>query len=314
VILKFTEDLSSQEIYANGNELAGIMGLDKDAEGRRVHTRPRSESVHVATIPHPVLITDAWRIAQLGADGGVQRDTVFALYGTRFRTTVYGETALEFEQGRFPGVWGPSIDTLLVCRAMKPTVFGSVETLVEIGAGSGFISKHALRVLPGIQRATMVDMNPLAIECCREAVEDPRAAFVAGDGMAFLGEASADLVVCNPPYIPRPKSIDDNPYEGVQLLVDLIERAEQYLRPGGCLLLNLSSLCMDTARHAAARAGVTMEVLETMEVPLKVFNVLNNDDWREYLIHQKGLTDAPRGGYAHWHTLSVVAIRRPTSA
>lgn len=43
--------------------------------------------------------------------------------------------------------------------------------------------------------------------------EDGKTHFHLGSGIDYLKDRKFDLLVCNPPYIPRPKSIDDNPYE-----------------------------------------------------------------------------------------------------
>lgn len=308
MILKFDHALTSLEVYAQGAELAMIMGQDRDAQGRRVYSHPDDHILRVAQFQDPVLITDNHKIGALGALDPVQRDTVLALYGMKSRTTSYDGTSLRFVQSNHPGVWGPSIDTLLVCRAFAGLDMSGAKRVVEIGAGSGFISKFLLERHPEIERATLVDVSPLAIKACQEAVTDPRARFYTGDGEEFLENASVDLVVCNPPYIPRPSSIDDNPYEGIRLLVDLIHNTPSYLRPGGRLILNISSLCRQIAMDAVAHADVRAHTIDQLEVPLKVFNVLNNQAWLQHLIEHHGLTLSRRDGYHHWHTIEVLCI------
>jgi tRNA1(Val) A37 N6-methylase TrmN6 len=309
MILEFNAELSRQEIHAHGDELASLMGMDRDEEGRRIHSHPRSRKMKVATLKDPVLVTDAHRIGELGTDNPVLRDTVFALYGSSHRTTLYDDVSLEFEQDKYPGVWGPSIDTLFFCRALRALEISERSVAVEIGCGSGFIGKYLLEKFDALDSVSFVDMNPMAVACAKACTQDERARFFAGDGLAFLDGHPADLVVCNPPYIPRPKSIDDNAYEGVHLLVQLIERAQTYLRPGGRLLLNLSSLSLNIARQAMDRVSAQGVELASMEVPLKVFNVLNNAQWRQYLVEHHGLAEGLRQGYRHWHTLHLMEIR-----
>ena len=113
MILRFNQDLTEQAIYAHGNELAEIMGRDKDASGKRTYTWPETEEQRVAMFENPVLVTDNHRIAQLAP---ALRDTVFALFGKPVKVTEYDGTSLRFEQRLYPGVWGPSIDTLLFCK------------------------------------------------------------------------------------------------------------------------------------------------------------------------------------------------------
>lgn len=311
MILDFSDDLSRLDVMANGSELASLLGQDRDEQGRRVYTYPGERFEHVVTFEHPALITDHHRIYELGERDPVLRDTVAALYGTRCRVTRYGGTQIDFAQARYPGVWGPSIDTLLVCRALKSMQLEDVKTAIEVGAGSGFISKFLLSHHRALSRITLVDTMPAAIACCQDTISDERARFYTGDGVEFLESARADLVISNPPYIPRPGSIDDNPYEGVGLLVDMIERAHLFLNTGGLLLLNYSSLCEDIAQAAIERAGLRAQEVDRMSAPLKVYNVLNNAQWLDYLVTQKGMTPQRRQGYDYWHDIKVIALSLP---
>ena len=46
-----------------------------------------------------------------------------------------------------------------------------------------------------------------------------------------------------------------------------------------------------------------------MEVPLKVYNVLNNKEWMDYLL-ERGLKKEHRDGYDYWQTIKIVEMRR----
>jgi len=48
--------------------------------------------------------------------------------------------------------------------------------------------------------------------------------------------------------------------------------------------------------------------LDNMEVPLKVFNVLNNPEWMDYLIKEKGLKKEYRDGHEYRQTLNMYEI------
>jgi release factor glutamine methyltransferase len=312
MILDFDKDLSNLSIYANGMELSQYLGKDRDDKGRRI-THPDTESMLVATFDDPVLVTDNYRIAQLGEKDTTLRDTLFALYGSPIKRIVYDGTTIDFAQRKHPTVWGPSIDTLLFCRGLGKLDLKGIKTAVEIGSGSGFISGYALGKCPDLEEMTLVDFNPDAIACAKEWITDDRAKFHAGDGVKFMDHQRFDLIMCNPPYIPRPSSIDDNPYEGVGLLVDLVDRARDHLTPNGVFVTNISSLCRriadkSIARAIASRKIVAASVIDELEVPLKVYNVLNNREWMEYLTQQKGLIAQPHDGYDFWHTISITKI------
>ena len=311
MLLAFDESLTEQRIVAHGAELASVLGRDRDAAGNPVTSYPDALTAEVAVISAPVLMTDYHRIAQLAP---TLRDTVCKLYESPLRATSYRGTRLDFEQRRYPGTWGPNIDTLLVCRALPPERLRGVRRAVEIGSGSGFISKYLLEHAPDLEELTLVDIQPDAIECGRENVVDPRARYVAGDGLRFLdGDGTGqgkrfDLIVCNPPYIPRPGSLGGNAYEGIGLLAHFIERGEQHLLPGGRIVSVISSVSESVVRPLIDRRGVRCEVLDELNVPLKVLGVLNNPEWMQYLLSQKGLRPVWREGYDYWHTVRVCGL------
>jgi tRNA1(Val) A37 N6-methylase TrmN6 len=306
MIIKFNKEISEQEIYANGDELARIMGLDKDEKGNRVYTHPKEKMLHVVTFKNPILVTDNYRIGNLEPS---LRDTLFALYGSPIRITEYDNTSLEFEQKRYPGVWGPSIDTLLFCRALDKADFKTQKKAIEIGSGSGFVSKYILEHTPSLESLTLIDLNKYALECAQENIKDRRAKFFTGDGIEFIQGKKYDAIICNPPYIPRPKSIDDNPYEGVGLLGYLISHAPQLLTNNGVLITNISSLCKGITKKMINESNVEVKTLDSMEVPLKVYNVLNNKEWMDYLL-ERGLQKNRHDGYDYWHTIAITELKR----
>jgi protein-L-isoaspartate O-methyltransferase len=307
MILRFNPALTEQEIWANGRELASVMGRDKDEQGNRVHDWPKHEKVHVATLKNPVLVTDNYRIGQLES---TLRDTVFALFASPVRTTEYDGTSLEFEQKKYVGVWGPSIDTLLFCRGLRKADLKGVKKALEVGSGSGFISKWLLEHAPDLESMTLVDFNRYAMECAADNIRDKRARLHAGDALEFIEGKKYDLIVCNPPYIPRPKSIDDNAYEGIGLLRYLIEEGtKQHLTQQGRLITNISSLCQRLTDGFTKRAAVDVAQLDQMEVPLKIYNVLNNQEWMSYLL-QRGLKKQFKEGYDCWQTIQIVEMHR----
>lgn len=307
MILDFAADLSRLDIHAQGSELAQLLAMDRDDAGRRVTRHPDSETRLVATMRGPVLVTDHHRICGLGP---TLRDTVFALFAMPRRTTRLGAISLTFEQGRFPGVWGPSIDTLLFCRALGRMDLSEVKNAIEIGSGSGFISKAILAMAPALERMLLVDLDPQAIACSREQVVDPRVEHRVGGGIEAVAADTWDLVVSNPPYIPRPWSIEDNPYEGVGLLAHLLEHGRSYLAPSGSLVVNASSLADPMVARVGAATGARAELLDSLRVPLKVFNVLNSPEWLVHLEATAGLCRTGDGGYEYWHELHILRATR----
>ncbi|MDP3882346.1 MAG: class I SAM-dependent methyltransferase [Nanoarchaeota archaeon] len=303
MIIKLSPDLKKEEIYANGNELANIMGMDRE-RGRRVLDYPMEKKVFVHSFNNPVLLTDNYRISQLNPS---LRDTIFSLFSSRLRIVEYDGVGT-IDDGTYKSVWCPSIDTILFALALK-RLFRKRENFhraVEIGTGSGFLSKYALAKNKHIGSILVNDLNPFAIKCAMNNIHDKRVVFYQGDGIEKIKEDKYDLIMCNPPYIPRPDSIDDNPYEGVSLLYNLVHNGHSYLNKNGILIVNISSLCAHILFKRKPKMKMT--VLAKLKVPLKVNNVMNNKEWLRYLTGKKIIKKKFNRGYEYWQELKIVSF------
>lgn len=306
MIQTFAADLSRVDIDAHGPELARILGDDRDSAGRRVHSWPEDRTRRVASFPDPVLVTDAWKIGRLDP---VRRDTVFALYQSSVRVTRFGPTSVRFDEDRYEGAWGPSIDTLLLSHALNRLDLRGVRAAAEPGCGSAFLAAVIRDRADELERLDVIDIHPGAVRCAEDHLgEDPRVRIARGDAFDHLEDGAYDLICCNPPYVPRPRTIEDNPYEGVGLGVRLIERSPRLLRPGGRLVLMMSSLSEPLFDAAIRRAGARREDLASRVVPLKVHPIVNDPVWLEHLIAERGLIAEERDGYAHWHRITVASV------
>jgi len=306
MLLKFSDDLKKQEIHANGPELAQKLGLDRDEAGNRVYAWPDSMSRYLHTFENPVLMRDHHKVSQISEP--VLRDTVFALYESRRKIIEYQGVQLRFDEDKYPGVWSPSIDTMLILKALSSAELGTPKSAIEVGAGSGYIAKYLLAKQPSLEEMTLIDINPNAELCWKDSITSDNAKFMIGDAKKNM-VGPYDLIVCNPPYIPRPKSIDDNPYEGLGLAAYLITGANSLLAEDGQLILNLSNLSMPVAGPLIKQNGLDSKKLAELEVPLKVFNILNNQDWMAYLL-ERGLKKDSHDGYDYWHTIMVHELKR----
>jgi hypothetical protein len=304
--LKVSKNLKKLDIYATGNELASIMGMDRE-KGKRVTTYPLSKSKFVHTFRNPVLMTNSYRIGKLDPR---KRDTLFALYGTRPRIVEYDGISTIWNSAHL-GVWCPSIDTVLFAKALKKVLKNKkIKTAAEIGCGSGFLSKFALGKSKSIKSMLIDDISKYAIKSAKDNIKDKRAKFVMGDGLKKIKGKKFDLLICNPPYVPRKKSIDDNPYEGTGLLYHLVHEGQKYLNKGGIILINISNLCWeDTFKE---KPKMTMKILEKMKVPLKVNNIMNNPKWVKYL-RTKGLKKKWKKGYEYWQELNIITLTNETN-
>jgi release factor glutamine methyltransferase len=315
--LVFDAELASLEAYAEGaDEIIGILG-GAEADGERVL---------LARFERPVLVTDPYRISLLPP---ARRDVVHSFFGLPRRTVEYDGTVLAFDQVTHPRVWSPSIDTLLVCKAIRQLELGGVRSVLEIGSGSGFIALHAMNAVARAGRPLdevhLVDIEPQAVECGMSALEPHSGSTLVTASLGRRGEALRvrgryDLVLMNPPYIRRPDELSDaryegNPWEGVALIRELADRGPAILAPGGSIVMVISSLCDELVMPWLEERYAVSRLLE-MEVPLKVYAVTSgltekSRAWMEFLRRVEGLQrcDPPRDGYDLWQRLTIVRCR-----
>lgn len=313
VLITVANDLSRLDVYADTPlEQTGILGMRE----------PAFEPVGVITDYEPVLLTDNHRIAQAAPH---IRDTVFSLYQSYPRTVRYDDVEVAWSPFDFPRVWCPSIDTVFLARALKEEL-GGVRTFAEIGTGSGFLTKYALvHGASTVKRAVATDIAIDAIRCAHAATaglanRDKLSLLNIDSNSTLLGlSGTYDLIVSNPPYIPRPNENHDNPYEGLDLIAKLADAAEELLNRDGRILLNVSSVAGDNWQTWFADSGFTVSAGAELRVPLKVNAItcqISNEsqDWISYLIDnelvecESDYGDA--SGYRFWHRLRIFTIER----
>ena len=304
MIIKVSKDLKKQQIWANGVELASIMGKDRQ-QGKRMITYPDSKKTFVTEFKNPVLMTDTYKISQ---HKPTLRDTLFSLYNNKPRIVEYDGVNTFWDDSHI-NVWCPSIDTILMAKAIGKILKKNpkIKTVIEIGCGSGFISKYILAKGNNITSILINDINPYAIKSAKDNIKDKRAKFILGNGIKMIQNKNFDLIICNPPYIPRPNSIDDNPYEGIGLLKYLLHNGQNHLNPNGYLVTNISNLC--EKQVLSIKPQMSIKKVETMKVPLKVNNILNNSNWVNYLVQKCGLEKTLKQGYEYWQRIDIVALK-----
>ena len=262
----------------------------------------------------PVLLTDTARISQL--EPGL-RDAVLSLYESYPRTVSHDGTSVSWSPTEYPKVWCPNIDTLFFARTLRRHLDG-VRSFAEVGCGSGFLSKYALLHAPDIERAAASDISLAAIRCASDALaEISHRASVSlvcpqPDDPGFSLAGPFDLVICNPPYIPRPGERNNNAYEGLGLIAKFAQRGQELLADDGLLLLNISTLAGERPLAWFDEHGWQLDVLDRMRVPLKVNAVTSSGTrearaWYDYLSARGAIPAEGERGYRLWHELRMYA-------
>jgi tRNA1(Val) A37 N6-methylase TrmN6 len=304
--LRVAPDLSELVVCAEQAEQENILGASKGAP----------EPLEVWRCEHPVLLTDTARIARL--EPGL-RDAVLALYESYPRTVSYDGTSVSWSPTEYPRVWTANIDTLFFARTLRHHLAG-VRSFAETGCGSGFLTKYVLMHAPDIERAVASDISLAALRCTSATLAEVsyRASISLvcppADDPGFDMAGPFDLVICNPPYIPRPRERDDNPYEGLQLIAKFAHRGQELLADNGLLLLNISTLAGERPLAWFDDHGWHLEILERMRVPLKVNAVTSGvtpeaRDWYDYLSVRGAIPTEGERSYRLWHELRMYACR-----
>ncbi|KPI19763.1 methyltransferase small [Actinobacteria bacterium OK074] len=162
----------------------------------------------------------------------------------------------------------------LVARAPLPR---RCRTAFDLGTGTGVLA--AVLARRGCGRVLATDVSARARECARENVRRlglEGRVFVGGDGELYP-EGRAELVVCNPPWLPvRPNSeLEQGVYDGDGAMLDgFLSGLSGHLAPGGEGWLVLS----DLAEHLGLRTRA--ELLAAVEsAGLRVLGRMDTRPW-----------------------------------
>lgn len=162
------------------------------------------------------------------------------------------------------GVYRPSFATRLLMRSL-----GGLEgaAVVDVGCGSGVLAVAA--ALRGARWVLGIDVSLRAARTTRDnlrlnalsGVSD----VVVGDGLSCVRSGAFDVIVCNPPMTPSPRPVARYTWggpDGRLLIRKLLERAKESLRPGGRLLIAVSSLVgVGWASSMLEERGISVRVL-----------------------------------------------------
>lgn len=304
----------------------GLKRLDYYAVGPevpRTAAGARSAELLVAGVARPVLMRDP---AALGKLEPPLRDAVMNLLDFPGQTVEYDGVSTYWSPELYPGAWSPSIDTMLFAEGIRRVLARNgrllaVDDFLEIGTGSGFLSKYLLAKKRALGRemrlAHLSDINKDALRCALDNLEEVRGGtlmyYTHTPRTARLTvDRPYDLVLANPPYVPRPGAGRDNPYEGLFLYREMIRNAARMLRPGGVFMTIISSLSAAAVRPALDRV-FTLRRVVSRRVPLKIPAITaglstGSRDWIGFLRSRGAVEEdrSGRSGHRFWQTIEIV--------
>lgn len=150
-----------------------------------------------------------------------------------------------------PGIFsadGIDPGSLLLAAAL-PAKLG--RRVADLGAGWGYLSAQGLS-RDSIEEMHLVEADFRALECARQNIVDPRAAFHWADALSFEGASQLDTVLANPPFH-KGRTGDPGIGQG------FIQAAARLLKPGGQLWLVAN-------RHLPYERGLNAAFGEVAEI------------------------------------------------
>ncbi len=134
-------------------------------------------------------------------------------------------------------VYVPSDDTFLLIELLQ---LEGNERVLEIGCGSGFISLHCASI--GCE-TTSVDISEMALEntLYNAKINNLKINTKVSDMFSKLS-GRWDIIIFNPPYLPKEKAFDqdlrwDGGKRGDEIVVRFLSKAHNYLKKGGSIYL-----------------------------------------------------------------------------
>lgn len=173
----------------------------------------------------------------------------------------------------YPGVFIPRLETEYLTELIEEIPCFTPKEVLEIGTGCGAISIALAGIFPHAT-ITATDVSEIALTCARENIRtynlQTRVTLLRHnmfDGISGM----FDLIVSNPPYIPRsrlqslPKSVKDfEPIvaidggdKGTRSVYELIEAGSTHLNEGGIMALEIDSNHVKPLRKFL-RANISM--------------------------------------------------------
>ena len=157
-----------------------------------------------------------------------------------------------------PGVLVPRPETEFLVEQVLGLLGRGPGLVVDVGTGCGAIALAVAHRHPEVP-VLGVDSSPAALEYARANGERTgagrRVRWLLGDALEALADASAAVVVSNPPYVPtgelmrlapeiaryEPKQALDGGADGLEVARRIVAGAPRVLLPGGTLLMELGS-------------------------------------------------------------------------
>ncbi|HII81258.1 MAG TPA: methyltransferase [Methanosarcina sp.] len=182
-------------------------------------------------------------------------------------------------------VYEPAEDSFLLADAALEEAEPGM-CILEIGAGSGFVSAVLRANTPGI-RVLATEINPHAARCAKaNGVEVIRTDLFKGIRSGSRG-ASFDLILFNPPYLPTSEEEKvpgwlnyafDGGASGRETLDRFLDDVRDYLKPGGKILILISSITgLEAVKEKMMKIGFEAGVVGRKKISFEELMVVRGE-------------------------------------
>ena len=315
-------------VPSSGGVLAYVAALSKCIVIRYTFAGLLPKLIPVAVIDNPLSAFDFWgAIDQASASA---RNSLKRILASGHKLVYQRGVLAHVDRRADAGVFGPSIDTLLLAELLARHVFedqAPVKTVLEVGSGSGLLAATVLRHSKSLEDLFCLDLDSKAIACTEKNIRIAAAVpgvapftshFSVEKFDSKLLNKKFDLVICNPPYIPyqiaptadaRQEANYVAAVAGTELMEKLLASVSKILAKKGKMLLMLSSLCRRKFEAFCPRElSAEFPLLENgFRVIFDVEDVLDRPDWLKFLLSECGLEQE---GETYFHRLHPVWITK----
>lgn len=302
--------------------------IEKSVDNLTLEHCKDDKCMKYAIINQPVLMTDIIAFNKNKINKSLKSED---FYNIDNRLTIYNNVELLFNQFKYNKIFGPNIDTILFCSAIDKFYKNhNINHFLEIGIGSGYISKYIANKNNDI-KGTLIDIESQAIEFAKTKLDLPNTLsnkwtniidknfiifkqnnfkLIEGDALKLIflminnkWDEKYDLIICNPPYIPKTieekdvepsnKKIAKNFFEGTYLMRYILKNLDNITSNSIIIILSSTSFKVPYLKDellSLIKKGWNISILLQRKVPLKVYNnnnyIHNNKDWVDFLLNK----------------------------
>jgi methylase of polypeptide subunit release factors len=221
-----------------------------------------------------------------------------------------------------PDVFYPTSTSVLLLRGARKALTPGVRSVLDLGCGSGVVAVALATLLPADALICASDLSPAAVDLTRLNAERHGVAVECRCGSLFepwvgrrfdlivedvsgVAEPLARLSGWYPPAVPS-----DAGQDGTRWIVEILDRAPDFLSPGGRLVFPLLTLSREERALERARSRfATVEPVEEQWYPLNEA-LASNFAVVEELAAEGAIRVEKRGSRWCWATKIFVARRR----